>query len=116
MLPECNRLRRARDFQAVYRRGRSQANTFLVLYARQNRSEFVRIGYSIGKKVGGAVQRNRAKRRMREICRAALPGIRRGFDLIFVGRAPMRDADFDALRDSAEGLMAQLGVASFGQR
>ena len=64
------RLSRSGDFQRVYREGSSQANRYLVLYRfprdEEGRDEGPRLGVSVGRKVGGAVQRNRVKRVLRE--------------------------------------------------
>ena len=62
------RLSRSGDFDRVYRDGRSHANRFLVLYAfprTEDGSEGARLGTSVGRKVGGAVQRNAVKRALR---------------------------------------------------
>lgn len=67
--PARGRVTRSRDFDAVYRRGRSAANRHMVMYtfAREAGSpEGPRLGLSVSKKVGGAVERNRVKRVLRE--------------------------------------------------
>ncbi len=64
------RLSRSGDFDRAYRDGRSHANRFLVLYAfprsAEEADDDVRLGVSVGRKVGGAVERNKVKRTMRE--------------------------------------------------
>jgi ribonuclease P protein component len=65
------RLSRSGDFERVYREGRSHANRFLVLYAfprreREAEGPEVRLGVSVSRKVGGAVERNAVKRSLRE--------------------------------------------------
>jgi ribonuclease P protein component len=64
------RLSRSGDFDRVYREGRSHANRFLVLYAfpraEEGEGEDVRLGVSVSRKVGGAVERNAVKRALRE--------------------------------------------------
>jgi ribonuclease P protein component len=68
-----------------------------------------RLGFSVGKKVGGAVVRNRVKRGLREACRHVLSVLRPGMDLVFVARAPMRDMDGSAVREAVMALLAKSG-------
>ena len=63
------RLSRSAEFDRVYRQGRSVANRYLVLYAfPRGGEEPARVGLSVGRKVGGAVERNQLKRLLREAC------------------------------------------------
>jgi ribonuclease P protein component len=66
-VPRANRLTRSRDFDAVYRRGRSTSTRYLVLYwfAREEGQPGSRLGIAIPRKAGGAVTRNLLKRRLR---------------------------------------------------
>jgi ribonuclease P protein component len=66
--PKRRRLSRSAEFERVYRQGRSKGNRFLVLYAfpREEASEGPRLGLSVGRRVGGAVERARVKRVLRE--------------------------------------------------
>src|SRR5688572_20038901 len=96
MLPRPNRLRRRDEFQATYRRGRSWAHPLLALHVLP-RQKGVRIGVTVSKKVGGAVVRNRVRRRLREAIRLRLPQWRSGFDLVVVARTAAAEASFDAL-------------------
>ncbi|NLT57465.1 MAG: ribonuclease P protein component [Clostridiales bacterium] len=80
-------LTRNNDFRRLYARGRSVVGRHLVLYYAKNRRGANRIGFTAGKKVGGAVQRNRAKRLMRESFRLLEPDIKTGYDFVLVARA-----------------------------
>jgi ribonuclease P protein component len=86
------RLSRSADFERVYRRGRSQANRHLVLYSFPRPSgDEPRVGVSVSRKVGGAVERNHVKRLLREAFKAhrgELPG---GHDLVVVARPDARE-------------------------
>jgi ribonuclease P protein component len=104
MLPRDQRLRLDREFQRVYRRGRSWGHPLLVLHVLPADSSR-RLGISVSKKVGGAVVRNRVRRRLREILRAALPGTRSGFDLILVARAAAAKATFAELAEAVQSLV-----------
>ena len=86
------RLSRSADFDRVYREGRSHANRHLVLYAFPRAAGDAgdggdpRLGVSVGRKVGGAVERNRVKRVLREAFWAVAPELPDGHDFVLVAR------------------------------
>jgi len=79
-------LHQNKKFQAVYRSGKSYANRMVVLYVLPNHSHMRRIGFAAGKKLGGAVVRNRVKRLLRESYRLNQSQLIDGVDLVLVGR------------------------------
>lgn len=103
MLPSGHRLRSNREFQRVYRVGKSWAHPLAALHVLEQPGER-RFGISVSKKVGNAVVRNRVRRRVREILRAALPELKQGFDAIIVARSAAAEADFAALTSALEEL------------
>lgn len=92
MLPKSQRLRNTTEFRRVYTRGRSYVHPLLVLYVLPNPDVQWRFGFSISRKLGGAVQRNRIKRRLREACRARTNRLIPGFDFVIVGRGRLRES------------------------
>ncbi len=84
------RITRSGDFDAVYRRGRSAASRHLVVYAfaRPDGDDEapVRLGLSVSRKVGGAVERNRVKRVLRQRFDEVAPDLRPGMDLVVIAR------------------------------
>jgi ribonuclease P protein component len=81
------RLSRSAEFERVYRQGRSTANRHLVVYAFPNGTdERPRLGLSVSRKVGGAVERNRVKRLLRESFTRAEATLRAGQDVVVVAR------------------------------
>lgn len=100
------RLTRSADFDRVYRQGRSHGNRYLVLYTFPRSEEGEpRLGVSVSRKVGGAVDRNRVKRLLREAfdaCGASLP---EGHDVVVVARPDAREL---AEREGLAGIRAAL--------
>ncbi|MGH2852122.1 MAG: ribonuclease P protein component [Solirubrobacteraceae bacterium] len=87
------RLSRSAEFDRVYRQGRSVANRYLVLYTfpRGGDVEPARIGLSVGRKVGGAVERNQLKRLLREACARHADSLPAGHDVVVLARGPARE-------------------------
>lgn len=106
------RLRKTTDFSTARREGRSWSNRLLVLIARPNGLEVSRIGFSVGKRVGGAVVRNRVKRRVKEATRLAQ--IQSGWDLVLIARKDASSADFSNIQSSVNDLLGRSGVSSAG--
>ncbi|MCG0238455.1 MAG: ribonuclease P protein component [Firmicutes bacterium] len=87
----------------VYEEGRSVANQAAVLYAVRTRAPESRVGFAVGKKLGSAVVRNRAKRRLREAVRLLWPVIKGGGAFVVIARRPALDMPFsELLRKTAE--------------
>ena len=74
-----------------------QANGLLVLYAKKNRLGINRVGITVSKKLGGAVVRNRVRRRLREVYRLHEDRFLPGYDLVVVARSRAIDANFQDL-------------------
>jgi ribonuclease P protein component len=89
-----HRLSRSRDFEAVYRHGRSFASRYLVLYwfAREEQEGDPRLGLAVPKSLGPAVTRNRLKRQLREVWRAGLERVPPGRDYVLVARPGLPEA------------------------
>lgn len=90
-----HRLSRSRDFDAVYRRGRSVSTRFLVLYwfPREDSGGEPRLGLAVPRATGGAVVRNRVKRQLREAWRMLLPdAVEPGCDYVLIVRPGLPEA------------------------
>lgn len=87
------------------REGTSYAHPLIVLVAHPNELAISRIGVAAGRSIGTAVARNRAKRRMREAIRPLIPYMLTGWDLLFLARRPLLQADFQDLRLSVKKVL-----------
>jgi ribonuclease P protein component len=102
------RLSRSGEFERVYREGSSHANRFLVAYSfprSDEDGEGSRLGVSVGRKVGGAVERNRIKRALRESFWALEDELPEGHDFVLVARAEITSL---WEREGAEGVTTSL--------
>jgi ribonuclease P protein component len=77
----------------------------VVLNAAPNGGEGIRCGFVVGKKVGGAVGRNRARRLIREALRQRLPLLKPGYDLVWVARSSISEADFRSVQAAIDDLL-----------
>jgi len=115
MLSAPNRLRRRSDFARTYSRGRSSASETVVVHAVR-KSEITRVGFSVSRKVGNAVVRNRVKRRLREIVRQILNEARDdgrtvpGWDVVVVARRRASDASWEELGRGVRLAFERLGL------
>ena len=96
-------------FRRLYQ-GAGQANSFLVLYARKNRTNTNRVGITVSKKLGHAVVRNRVRRRLREIYRLNEEKFLPGWDIVVVARTRAIDCRFDALTRAYLSAAAKAGI------
>lgn len=112
------RLSRSGDFDRVYREGRSHANRFVVLYAfpreEDDAAEATRLGISVGRKVGGAVDRNKVKRALREGFWAVAERLPERYDFVLVARPDLADLvereGTGGARTAIEEVMAEGGL------
>lgn len=99
------RLRRPEDFRRVWKTGRSWAHSLFVLWAASNSLSTTRLGLTASRKVGNAVERNRARRLLREAARHSYPHIVEGWDLVLVARRSIVDAQMQQVQQALVTLL-----------
>src|SRR6267142_2317845 len=100
-------LRRPADFRRVYDRRRSVSDSWLIVYACENGLPYLRLGLSVSRKIGGAVQRNRLRRLYREAFRLTRHEMPVGLDLVLIPRGP-QEPSLEELKTSLPRLVQQL--------
>jgi len=92
-------------FAAVYTEGRSWSNNLVALRALPNDLGSSRYGFAVGKRLGGAVDRNKVRRRLREAVRHT--PVKEGWDIILVARHNAAMTDYDTLKKATEELLSR---------
>ncbi len=87
-------LKKNKDFQQVYRKGKSYANRFLVMYVLENNSDKNRLGISVSKKVGNSIVRHRLARLIRESYRLQEDRYRCGIDIVVIARIGAKEKTY----------------------
>ncbi len=105
-----NTLKKNSEFRRLYARGRSAATSYMVVYCRKNRAGRNRVGYTVSTRLGGAVVRNRVRRRLREIVRLNTPAMRQGSDIVIVARGRCVGADFHKMERAFLNACSQLDL------
>ena len=103
-------LKKNYEFRRLYDKGRSAATAYLVVYCRKNGSTQNRVGFTVSTKLGGAVVRNRVRRRLREIYRLSLDRLSPGFDMVVVARSRCVGAEYAQLEAAYIRACEKLGI------
>ena len=108
--PRLVMLSRPKDFAAVQGSGLSKSNTLFTARFLRTDLETTRFGLSTGRKLGGAVVRNRVRRRLREALRVMAPSFQPGWDVLIIARPAIVEADHETLVGALRRLLHRGGV------
>ncbi|MPN43223.1 Ribonuclease P protein component [bioreactor metagenome] len=103
-------LKQNRDFRWLYAKGKSAVSPYLALYCRKSRLPYNRLGITVGGKLGGAVTRNKVRRRLRELYRTNEDKLNPGYDIVVVARVRAVSAPYHTLEQSFLRLAGKLGI------
>ena len=103
-------LKRKKEFRYTYRVGKNTGHKLLAVVHAKSRLPEPRIGFSVSKKLGTAVTRNRVKRRMREAITPLIPSIRGNVNVIFIAREPIKEAAFEDIRAAMRNVLQRAGL------
>lgn len=109
-LPKQAVLRKNKQFQNVYRCGRSYLNRYLVLYVLSNKETEMKVGFAAGKRLGNAVVRNRTKRLLREAFRLNRHKLKSGIQILLVGRNPITGVKYQVVDRAFNDLCQKAGI------
>ena len=98
--PHSESLKKNRDFQLVYKEGKSRANRYLVMYVKENGLETNRIGVSVSKKVGNSIVRHRITRLIRESYRLQEDVFNSGLDMVVIARVSAKDRSMKEIENA----------------
>jgi len=110
------RLRKNRDFQRVYRRAKPQSSRLMTMLVSRARGNELRIGFSVSKKVGKAVVRNRVRRRLREATRLLLPYLKKGYHVVIVARSTAVEAEYAQIAREVQNNFVRSGLMEKGAK
>ena len=104
-------LKKSHEFKRLYSKGKSAVSHCAVVYCRRNGMAGNRLGVSVSTKLGGAVQRNRIRRRLKEIYRINEGKLLAGYDIVIVARMRSRFMQFREIESSVLSLLRKLNIA-----
>ncbi|MBP3705943.1 MAG: ribonuclease P protein component [Clostridia bacterium] len=109
-MQKIEKLKENRDFRRLYYHGKSCVNPYFVLYLMKGRTKKTRIGITAGKALGGAVERNRAKRVITAAFRSLMDNISPGYDFVIVARTRILKEKSTKIAQIMEGQFKNVGI------
>lgn len=111
MIPKKLRVKKKKDFQTLFKQGKSLANRYMAIYFMPRKeNQHIRIGFAVSKKLGTAVQRNKIKRRMRAGIYPLLPQLDKQYDIIIIAREKIKGISFFDVEKNILALLLKAGL------
>ena len=108
--PHSESLKKNKDFQLLYKEGKSCANRYLVVYKMENGLNRNHLGISVSKKVGNSIVRHHLARLIRENYRLSEEFYKTGYDIVVIARVAAKKADYYDIRKSLSQLSKKLDL------
>ncbi|NLI14541.1 MAG: ribonuclease P protein component [Peptococcaceae bacterium] len=103
-------LKKNKDYKNVYSRGKSVADRHLVLYFLANNSSDCRLGFTVSRKIGNAVKRNRIRRLFKEACRINKEQFTGGYDIVLLARRHNESLKYQQVEESLLKLLKKVFI------
>lgn len=110
MLNRVNRLKKRYQFNYVYKNGTHFSSSALVLYVASSKTKSIKVGFAVTKKLGKAVERNKIRRRLREIVRNYLPNLKQNYTIIIVAKDNVSEFSFEELSNQFLNLATKADI------
>ena len=110
MLENINRLKKRKEFAYLYNNGTAKHTAHLTLVSLPTKHRPLKIGFSIGKKIGKAHLRNLIKRRLRAIVRDLVPTMPDNHNVVFIAKAGIDNITFDEMKKEVQFLIEKSGL------
>ncbi|SDY34463.1 MULTISPECIES: ribonuclease P protein component [Salimicrobium] len=104
------RIKKNKEFQTVFKKGKSFANRQLVLYYYKKDQPHFRIGLSVSKRIGNAVMRNKVKRYLRQAFQEMEEDLHQEYDYVVIARKPVNTMEYHELKQSLQHVCRRSGV------
>lgn len=104
------RLRKKSEFRNVYNKGKVYTNALLVMYIVKNDTDNNRAGFSVSKKVGNSVTRNKVRRRIKECYRLNSMNIKKGYNIVFISRVRTKDVKYKDIEKAMISLFKKADI------
>lgn len=105
-----NIIKKNKEYRRIYSRGKSYADRYMVIYILENNSDISRFGFTVSKKIGKAVKRNRIRRILKEVCRLNLKNFPQGFDYIIIARHDIGSLSFLQIEERLLRLLKKASI------
>ncbi len=103
-------LKKNKEFNYVYRKGKSVANRYLVLVYLKRKTDDLKVGFSVSKKIGKAVVRNQVRRRLKEALRQVMDEVSPNTLMVLIARPGITELDFKAVQQNVKHILKKAAL------